>query len=48
MPIYNYKNEAGDVIERNVPIDERDNQSGLERILTFTGSVYAGTAGGMR
>lgn len=48
MPIYIYKNENGDEVERNVPISERDNQDGLTRIQSFTGSVWAPTAGGMK
>jgi hypothetical protein len=57
LPTYEYKYCDGDTectIERNVPIDERDNQfcnrcgKQLERIISFTGLTWAPTAGGMR
>ena len=59
MPIYTYKYCDGDpdpetFIERNVPIEERDNQfchrckNKLERVIDFNGSVWAPTAGGMK
>lgn len=48
MPLYTYKNEAGETIERVVSIEDRDHQDGLTRVITFTGSVYAPTAGGMK
>lgn len=49
MPTYVYKDEDGNVVERNVPISERDNQEGLKRILSFAGTVWSPTAnGGMK
>ena len=49
MPLYTYKDEAGEIVERLVPISERDNQPGLTRILDFCGSVWSPTAnGGMK
>lgn len=48
MPIYTYKDESGNVVERSVPIADRDKQEGLTRIIKFTGSVWAPTSGGFR
>lgn len=48
MPLYQYKTADGRVVERNVPIAERDSQEGLVRILSFSGSVWAPTSGGMK
>lgn len=49
MPIYVYKDSEGNTIEKNVPISERDNQEGLTRVLSFTGSVWSPTSnGGMK
>lgn len=48
MPIYSYRASTGEIVERIVSIAERDNQPDLERIIDFTGSVWAPTSGGMR
>lgn len=32
MPLYEYRTESGDVVERCVPVEERDCQLGLDRI----------------
>ncbi|ASZ74927.1 hypothetical protein FDI69_gp113 [Rhodococcus phage Trina] len=48
MPVYSYKTESGEIVERIVPIAERDNQPNLERLIEFNGSVWAPTSGGMR
>lgn len=49
MPLYSYRDIlTGELSEKVVPISERDNQEGLERVLDFKGSVWAPTAGGMR
>jgi hypothetical protein len=48
MPLYEYRTADGKIVERNVPVAQRDEQEGLERILTFTGSVWAPTSGGMK
>lgn len=45
MPLYTYKDEDGNVVEKRVPIAERDEQEGLTRVITFTGSVWAPTSG---
>lgn len=41
MPLYQYKDKDGNVVERTVPIAERDKQPGLKRLMTFTGPVWA-------
>ncbi len=57
MPIYQYKNCDGDsdpdtFVERNVPIDERDNQTcrrcgfKLDRVISFTGLTWSPTRNG--
>ena len=49
MPIYVYRNNEGELIELNVPIVDRDNQPGLQRVPKFTGTVWSPTAnGGMK
>ncbi len=48
MPLYQYRTESDEIVELQVSIAERDNQPGLTRILSFTGSVWAPTSGGMR
>lgn len=50
MPIYSYKSDDGQLVERLVLISERDNQTGLTRIRDAPGSVWAPTAtgGGMK
>lgn len=59
MPTYTYENcyrhtNKAELIERNVPIDDRDDQSCMEcgtplkRKISFTGLTWAPTAGGMR
>ena len=54
MPIYLYQCTACEKKEeRNVPIAKRDNQDcdcghEMERLIRFTGTVWAPTAGGMK
>lgn len=49
MPIYSYRDkQTGEIVERVVSIEDRDKQKGFERVITFTGSVWAPTSGGMR
>ena len=56
MPIYDYevcKNCGRITDERRLPMEERDNQvcvcgEPIKRLITFEGSVWAPTAGGMR
>lgn len=60
MPTYVYENchviegLEEDITERNVPMDERDDQTcyfclkPLKRLLRFEGLVWAPSAGGMR
>lgn len=48
MPTYVYEDKEGNRIEKVVPIEDRDNQPGLQRKIAFTGTVYAPTAGGMK
>lgn len=48
MPLYQYKTADGKLVERNVPVAERDSQEGLERVLCFNGLVWAPTSGGMK
>lgn len=48
MPLYDYKNiETGEKVAINVPIDERDNQEGFQRLLTFKG-MTSSTFGGWK
>ena len=48
MPSYDYKNlETGEVETKIVPIDERDEQEGYERILSFRG-MTSSTFGGWK
>lgn len=46
MPLYDYENvETKERVAMNVPVDERDNQEGFKRLLTFKGmtsSTYGG------
>lgn len=46
MPIYVYRDEEGNKVEKNVSIDQRDNQPGLTRLMIYTGSVWSPTANG--
>lgn len=55
MPTYTYYNcDRDGTQERNVPMDERDNQKceicgdPITRKISFTGLTWAPTAGGMR
>ena len=48
MPMYKYKNlETGEIETKIVPIDERDEQDGYERIFSFSGMVSS-TYGGLK
>lgn len=47
MPLYRYKDKDGNIIAKSVPIDERDEQEGLERIFEFNGMVSS-TYGGLK
>lgn len=48
MPRYEYKDlKTGEVVIKNVPIDERDDQEGYERIFSFSGMVSS-TYGGLK
>jgi len=48
MPAYDYKNlETGEVVTLIVPIEERDEQEGYERIFSFSGMVSS-TYGGLK
>ena len=45
MPLYRYKDN--NIVVKTVPVDERDEQEGLERIFEFSGMVSS-TYGGLK
>ena len=48
MPSYDYRDlETGELVTRIVPISERDEQEGYERILSFRG-MTSSTFGGWK
>ena len=48
MPMYEYRNkETGEIETLIVPVEERDEQEGYERIFSFSGMVSS-TYGGLK
>lgn len=47
MPLYRYKDKDNNIVVKTVPVDERDEQEGLERIFEFSGMVSS-TYGGLK